>query len=202
MPDIREVAGFDVVGICVFLTAVSGVFAVSFGRVDQWGHRRMAFGFAICFATLAVTLFSGSLLWFGGLLWGGQQLHVGWGYINRRYRTNRDHAEYLQASASALAYIALADGDITERESTLIRETYIRAGFSGTDIAELTNIVRECQQRFRRDGSDYQRVFAWLKAACETVVRHSNPHTRRLFFRTAVLSPRQMASSARRKTEH
>ena len=182
-----DVVGFDLAGVFVFLAVVCAIFALSFARPDQWGHRRIASGLAVGFGTASLVLLSGSLLWSGGVLLGGHQIHLGWSYVSRRYRTHRDHAEYLQSSVSVLAYIALADGDITSRESSLIRETYVRAGFSHIDIAELDKIIQHCQTRFQSDGSDYQRVFSWLQGACEVVVRHSNEHTRSLFFRTAIL---------------
>jgi DnaJ-domain-containing protein 1 len=95
--------------------------------------------------------------------------------------------EYLQASVSVLAYVALADNEIKSRELGIIREIYARAGVSADDLREVVRIVEQCERRFVAAGSDPERLYRLLRDACAAGMRHSNEQTRFSFFRTAIL---------------
>lgn len=179
--------GFDPAGVAVFIAAVSGVTALSCTRADQWGLRRLALGVCISSAFVAAMLLSPSVWWFGGILWGLHQIYLGWSYVSRKRRTTHERLEYLESSASVLAYVALADGAIGLREAIVIRETYARAGYSTQDLHEVDRILQQCERRFFADGSDPERLFVLLRDSCAMVMRHSNEQTRFIFLRAAVV---------------
>jgi DnaJ like chaperone protein len=179
--------GLDPAGVAVFVAAVCGVAALACARPDQWGIRRLALGAGATSAAIAGLLLSPSVWWWSGVLWGLHQMYLGWSYVSRRRRISHERAEYLDSSASVLAYIALADGRVDPRETDIIRETYARAGFSADDVREVVRVVQECQRRFFADGSDPERLFVLLRQSCTVIVRHSNAQTRLSFLRAAIL---------------
>lgn len=180
-------SGSDPASVAVVFAVILGITALACERPEQWGLRRLAMGACAGMSAIAAILLSPSLWWWGGLLWGLHQMYLGWSFVSRRRRSTHERVEYLQASVSVLAYIALADGEIKPRESTIIREAYARGGFSAEDLREVGRIVGECERRFFADGSDPDRLFKLLQSACAVVLQHSNERTRITFFRTAVL---------------
>lgn len=179
--------GLDPAGVAVFIAVICGITALSSGRPEHWGLRRLALGACISSAAIAALLLWPSAWWFGAILWGLHRMYLGWSYISRRRRTTHERIEYLESSASVLAFIALADGVIDPREAAVIRETYARAGFSPQDLREVERVVQECQRRFFADGSDPERLFVLLRNACAVVVQHSNEQTRFSFLRAAII---------------
>jgi DnaJ-domain-containing protein 1 len=181
------VPSLDPAGVAAFFAAVCAVCALSLNSAEHWGWRRIAIGGGSCAAAIVALLRWPSALWWGAILWGIHQTYVGWSFISRRRHFGRERLEYLQSSASVLAYIALADSDIKPRERRIIRETYHRAGFSGNDLLEVDRILDECARYYFSDGSSLERLYVRLHTACETLQRHSTPHTRLALFRTALL---------------
>jgi DnaJ-domain-containing protein 1 len=181
------VDGLDPAGVAVFIAVICGITALSCGRPEHWGFRRLTFGAGVCSAALAALQLFPSTWWFSGMLWGGYQMYLGWCYVARRRRTSHERLEYLESSARVLAYIALADSTVDPRETIIIRETYARAGFSPADLHEVDRVVQQCERQFFADGSDPDRLFVLLRTACAAVMQHSNEQTRLSFLRTAII---------------
>jgi DnaJ-domain-containing protein 1 len=177
----------DPAGIAVFFAVASGVVSLSMTQPRQWGIRRLALGVATSSAAIALLILSYSPWWWTGLMWGPYQAYVGWAYIHRRSRIAAERFEYIHSTAQVLSYIALSDGEISDVEIDIIRATYARAGFSDAELREVSIVVRECDARFREQGSDSERLFVLLKDACSSVSVHSNHQTRHIFLRTALL---------------
>src|SRR5688572_24920886 len=179
--------GLDPAGVAVFVGVVTAITAWACGRPEQWGLRRLAIGGSACAFAVAAILLSPSPWWWGAVLWGLHQAYLGWSYIARRRRAGHERVEYLESSASVLAYVALADGDIDPRETSIIRDTYARAGFGSEDLRDVERIIEQCQRNFREDGSDPERLFIRLQHACAIVMRHSNEQTRVSFVRATIM---------------
>ena len=118
----------DPAGVAAFVAAICGVCALSLTNPEHWGWRRIAMGACACASATLALLMSPSPLWWGAILWGVHQAWVGWSFISRRRHFGRERLDYLQSSASLLAYVALADSEIKPGEVRIIRETYQRAG--------------------------------------------------------------------------
>lgn len=179
--------GLDPAGVATFCAVIFGIAALSCGKPEHWGFRRVALGACACASATTALLLGSSGWWWSGILWGLHQMYLGWSYVNRRRRISHERLEYLQSSASVLTFVALADNDVTPRELDIIRRTYARAGFSGGDLNEVQRVVEECKRRFFADGSDPDRLFKLLLSACTAVLPHTNEHTRLSLFGTAIL---------------
>lgn len=179
--------GLDPAGVAAFLAAVCAVSAVACGSPELWGFRRLALGGCAASSAIVALILAPSPWWWGAVAWAVHQWYLGGSFILRRRRSTNERTEYLHASVSVLAYVALADGQITAREADIIKGAYARAGFSSADVAEVATIVRACEGTFYSDGSDPNRLFKLLQASCAIVQLHSNGTTRVSFFRTAVL---------------
>lgn len=179
--------GLDPASVAVFFAAIFGITALACSRPEQWGFRRLAFGGFLCASAAAVLIPSPSPFLWGAILWGFQQVYLGWSFVSRRRRTTHERVEYLDASVSVLSYVALADGEIKPSERKIIHDTYARANFSADDLRQIEGIIRQCEQRFFADGSDPQRLYSLLRGACGVVLQHSNDRTRLAFLRAAVL---------------
>jgi DnaJ-domain-containing protein 1 len=178
--------GLDPAGVAVFFGVILAIIAWACGRPEQWGLRRLALGGSACACSTAAIMLSPSPWWWGGLLWGLHQVYLGWSYVVRRKRTTHERIEYLDSSASILAYVALTDGEIDPREKSVIRDTYARAGFGPDDLRDVERTIEQCETRFRTDGSDPERLFVRLQQACAILLRHSNEQTRLSFVRAAI----------------
>jgi len=176
----------DPAGIAAFVAAAAAVIAISNTRPTQEGIRRCAFGVAICAASFAAVLLVESTYWYAGLFAGGYQLYMGWAVIARRSRLNEERYQFVTATAKVLSCIAMADGMISPKKAEIIRDTYVRAGFSADEVAEAEVMVRDCERSFVHNGSAPERLFDPLKEACEQVAQHSDNQTRFIVLRTAL----------------
>ena len=179
--------GLDPAGAAVFLAVVCGIAAIACGRPGQWGLRRLALGASASSAGFAALVLSPSFWWWGAILWGVHQMYLGWSYISRRRRISHERVEYLESSGSVLAYVALADGAVDERERAIIRDTYARAGCSPRDLQVIDRAIEDCETKFLASGSDPNRLFVLLRDACFVLFHHSSERTRLGFLRTAIL---------------
>jgi DnaJ-domain-containing protein 1 len=179
--------GLDPAGVAVFVGVIAAITAWACGRPEQWGLRRLALGGSACALAIAALLLAPSAWWWGGVLWGLHQAYLGWSYVARRRRAGHERFEYLESSASVLAYVALADGEVDPREAAIIRGTYARAGFGPDDLRDVERTIEQCQRSFRADGSDPERLFVRLQQACAILLRHSNEQTRLSFVRAAIV---------------
>ena len=176
----------DPAGVAVFIAALAVVIAVANSRPAQWGARRIAFGVTTCAASLAAAMLLDSTWFYAGFFWGGYQIYVGWAFIARRSKLSTERYEYVTATAKVLSYVALCDGTISPKESEIIREAYVRAGFSADELNQVEVTMRDCSHAFAYDGSDPERLAKLLKEACGTVAQHSDNQTRYIFLRTAL----------------
>src|ERR1051325_582624 len=179
--------GLDPAGVAVFVAAVSGIAALSLGRPEQWGFRRLAVGVTVSSAGIALVLLAPSTWWFGAIFWGLYLIYLGWSYVNRRRRTTHERLGYIEASAAVLGYVALTDGRIDPREKTMIRDTYDRAGFSSQDLEEVNRVVEQCERNFFKGGSNTDNLFVLLRNACAVLMHHSNEQTRFGVLRAAII---------------
>ena len=191
----------DPAAIAAFVTCLCAVIALACNQPQQWGFRRIAYGVGI--GALAVVLLQlvYSLWWWSGILFGLHQIYLGWMFIARRSRVSGERFEYVKATASVLAYIALIDGELSEKDKQIIRTTYMRAGFSAVEMREVDLTLEDCERAFRADGSDTDRLFPLLRDACSSVARHSDHQTRSIFLGTAlaIASSDGFVSSAEEK---
>lgn len=171
----------------LFVGLASLMAALIMRRSDLWPQRKIAFGLAAIFASSGFALISNQNLLFGGLVWGIYQLHLARQFSRLKKSRRADRDEYLITSASVLAYLALADGQIAAQEYRVIRETYVRAGFGPEDVNRVAQTMRECEEQFRESGSDPNRLYDRLHASCEVFDRHSNEAIRQALYRVALL---------------
>jgi uncharacterized tellurite resistance protein B-like protein len=176
----------DPAGVAAFVAALSTVIALANSRPPQWGIRRIAFGVAICAASVIAVLLTASEWWYAGLFWGGYQIYIGWAFLHRRSRLSAERHQYVTATARVLSYVALCDGSISPQESAIIRNVFQRVGYSPEELHEVELTVRDCAHAFAYDGSDPERLAKLLKEACGTVAQHSDNQTRYIFLRTAL----------------
>ena len=176
----------DPAAIAAFVTCLSAVIALACNQPQQWGFRRIAYGVGI--GALAVVLLQlvYSLWWWSGILFGFHQIYLGWMFMARRSRVSGERFEYVRATASVLASIALIDGELSEKDQQIIRTTYMRAGFSAVEMREVDLTLEDCERAFRADGSDTDRLFPLLRDACSSVARHSDHQIRSIFLKTAL----------------
>jgi len=176
----------DPAALAAFVTCLSGVIALACNQPQQWGFRRIAYGVGI--GALAVVLLQlvYSVWWWSGILFGFHQIYLGWMLMARRSRVSGERFEYVKATASVLGYIALTDGELSEKDKQIIRTTYMRAGFSAVEMREVDLTLEDCERAFLADGSDTDRLFPLLRDACSNVARHSDHQTRSIFLGTAL----------------
>ena len=177
----------DTVGLLVFFAAVAVAIAAGANGGAQWGLRRMSLGAAGVLSAAAGALANGSPWWIAVGLWGAQQLYVGWGFAARRKRTGHERATYLEASATVLGCLAVADGGISPAERDIIRTAYDAAGYSPEELSHVEAMLTACTNRFLSEGSDTDRLFHRLRAACGTLSGGTDRFTREELVRAGVL---------------
>src|SRR6188474_2963416 len=176
----------DPAALAAFVTCLCGVIALACNQPQQWGFRRIAYGVGI--GALAVVLLQlvYSVWWWSGILFGFHQIYLGWMFMARRSHVSGERFEYVKATAGVLGYIALTDGELSEKDKQIIRTTYMRAGFSAVEMREVDLTLEDCERVFLADGSDTDRLFPLLREACAKVARHSDHQTRSIFLGTAL----------------
>lgn len=177
----------DLVGGLVFFAAIAATISVGASRPEHWGLRRMFLGVAGVLGASAGALSNGSPWWFAVALWALQQCYAGWGFTARRRRTDHERADYLEASATVLGCVALADGSISVAERHVIQRAYRAAGCSSDELTVIERTLDTCEQQFRNEGSDADRLFHRLRKACDSLSRHSNTIIREEFVRCALV---------------
>jgi tellurite resistance protein len=177
---------FDPAAIAAFVASLATVIAIANSRPPQWGIRRIAFGIAICAASITA-VFLTDLEWlFVALFWGGYQIYIGWGFISQRSRITAERHQFVTATTRVLSYVALCDGAISPQESEIIKTAYARAGFTAIELEEVDLTMRDCMHAFAYDGSDPERLASLLKEACAAVAQHSDNQTLFIVLRTAL----------------
>src|SRR5687768_17660062 len=129
----RLFAELDPAGVAVFV-GVMALVAAAFARErEHWGIRRIAFGITTACAGIALLILSPAIWWWSGLLFGSYQIYIGWAFISRQSRLGAERVDYVTSTATVLAYIALADGELSPKAIDIIRDTFARAGFSANE---------------------------------------------------------------------
>jgi tellurite resistance protein len=176
----------DPAALAVFFGAIAVVVAAYAREREHWGIRRIAFGIATACVGIALLNLAPAVWWWSGPLFGLYQVYLGVSFINRRSRVSAERIDYVTATAKVLAFVALADGELSPKANEVIGDTLTRAGFSPEEVREAHLAAADCERRFRGEGSDPARLVPLLQAACHDVSKHSSHQVRTIFLEAAV----------------